>query len=142
MAYSLLAIETSMEEKFSNRRILIVDDDKSILYTLKMRLEYLGYKVITATNALEGLFLAGSERPEVILLDIKMPGMNGIDVLESINILSPSTSVIIISAYEDEVVFRRSVLKDSCYYLKKPFSITALDEVITRAIETRSFEKL
>lgn len=130
-----------MVKKIFKGKVLIIDDDKNILYTLRMRLEYLGYQVITANNALEGLFLAGSEKPEVILLDFKMPGMDGTEVLESIKILSPSTGIIIISAYEDEDIFRKSTARNSYYFLRKPLSIQVLDKLIMEAVRNTGIQK-
>lgn len=127
-----------MEKESSKGKVLIVDDDKNILFTLRMRLEYLGYQVITSTNALHGLYMAGSEKPDVILLDIKMPGMNGMEILESIKILSPSTKIIIMTACEDEY-FRKMGIKNSYSVMRKPLSIPALDELIMKTLRSSGF---
>lgn len=126
-----------MKEESSKGKVLIIDDDKNILFTLSMRLEYLGYKVITADNGLEGLFMARSESPDTILLDIKMPGINGMEVLEGLKMLSPSSDVIIMTAYEDEDIPRKAISKNSFFFMRKPLSIPLLDHIIKKAIESK-----
>src|SRR6185312_9096947 len=64
-------------------RILVIDDEAPIRDSLKMTLEYEGYEFIGAATGQEGLALAERESPDLVLLDIKMPGMDGMDVLAS-----------------------------------------------------------
>lgn len=123
-----------MEKESSKRKVLIIDDDEGILFTLKMRLEHFGYKVITANNSIEGIFLARTEKPEVVLLDIKMPGLDGISIYESINILSPSSIIIFITAYDEEILKIENI-KKPYYIMKKPLSSSVLNEFIKREIK-------
>lgn len=73
--------------------ILIVDDDPSVRKVAQFRLEREGYRVVTASNGDEGLRLAKSERPGVILLDILMPGMNGREVLRRLKADAETSSI-------------------------------------------------
>ena len=68
--------ELQMEQK----KILIVDDEKDVLSMLKKRLRSMGYSVIATTNGKDALMLANSEHPDIIVLDILMPGMDGTEV--------------------------------------------------------------
>jgi DNA-binding response OmpR family regulator len=126
-----------MEEKSPNRKVLIIDDDKGILFTLKMRLEFYGYQVITANNSAEGIFLAGVEKPDIVLLDIKMPGSDGTYAFESINLVSPSSTIIFITAYDEEVLKIRDK-RIPCHIMRKPLSIQVLNEIIKKAIRKQS----
>ncbi len=123
-----------MEERLPKRKVLIIDDDKGILFTLEMRLEYFGYHVITANNSAEGIFIAGREKPEVVLLDIKMPGSDGTHVFESINLVSPASTVIFITAYDEEIMKLENIGKP-CYIMRKPLSAPLLNEFIKKAIK-------
>lgn len=68
----------------SQKSILLIDDEPAFLKTLGVKLEWEGYKVITATDGKEGLELASSLHPDLIILDILMPVMDGIQVLEKL----------------------------------------------------------
>ena len=69
-------------------RILVIDDDAAIRDSLRMTLEYNGHEFIGAATGPEGLALAEREAPDLVLLDIKMPGMDGMDVLSRLRQMS------------------------------------------------------
>jgi len=83
-------------------RILVVDDEASIRDTLRMILEYEGYDVLQAATGEDGVRLIEREAPDVVFLDIKMPGMDGIEVLQKIRHLTDSTPVIVISGHVEQ----------------------------------------
>ena len=68
----------------SGKKILIVEDEAALLYALKARLTVDGYEVLTADSAEQGLALAGEKQPDVIILDLVLPGMDGFDFLKKI----------------------------------------------------------
>ena len=76
-----------------NKRILVVDDEADILVTLQKRLEVKGYNVSTATSGHEALGLIRQARPDLIILDVMMPGMDGTDLAQSLR-LDPLTEMI------------------------------------------------
>ena len=78
-------------------KILVIDDERSIRNSMKDILQYEGYEVVLAENGMEGLVSVKSEKPDVVFCDIKMPKMEGIEVLESIKEFSADTPVIMIS---------------------------------------------
>ncbi len=125
-----------MEKEISKRKVLIIDDDGGILFTLKMRLEYFGYYVITANNSTQGILFAGMEKPDIVLLDIKMPGLDGTSIYESINIVSPSSTIIFITAYDEEILKMENIRKPY-HIMRKPLSVPVLNEFIKRAIKKR-----
>ena len=82
-----------------NQKILIVDDESNIRDILKDRLEATGYQVIQASDGKEGLALTESEEPDLILLDLKMPKMDGIEVLERLRKKFPEIIVIVLTGH-------------------------------------------
>lgn len=111
-----------------HNKILIVDDDKNIIETLKIRLEANGYKIITAANGLEGLEKAKQEKPDLILLNVMMPKLNGIMTslkLKGMN-ETKSTPIIIMTGIKekDEMILARHV--GASDYITKPFESSAL----------------
>ena len=81
------------------KRILIVDDDPSIRYMLGRILQDEGYDTLTAASGGEGLTTAAAHEVDLVLLDLKMPGMNGQEALKELNVLRPGLPVIIMTAY-------------------------------------------
>ena len=113
-------------EKFLNSRILVVDDEPANVFFLKGILAGEGYKVITATDGLECLGILNNNHPDVILLDIMMPGITGIEVLEKIkgNELTANIPVIMVTAKTESSDVEEALDKGAIEYIKKP-----IDEV-------------
>jgi len=82
-----------------HQTILIIDDEKDIRTTLAGILEDEGYQVLSAENGADGIECARQELPDLILLDIWMPGMDGLETLEKLKILVPQVTVIMISGH-------------------------------------------
>ena len=80
-------------------RILVVDDDAAIRDSLRMTLEYAGHEVTSAATGQEALALVEREAPDVVLLDIKMPGMDGMEVLSRLHGMSETLPIIMISGH-------------------------------------------
>lgn len=112
-------------ENETGLRILIVDDEKSIRRFLKVALTQHGYNIIEASNAREALDLAFSAHPDVIILDLGLPDMDGLDVTRKLR-ENISTPIIILSVrdYEDDKVAALDAGADD--YLTKPFSTQEL----------------
>lgn len=104
-----------------NARILLVDDEPPILDLVRGYLEREGYRVSTAIDGLAGLELARSEQPDVIVLDVMLPGLDGFEVLRQIRVFSDAY-ILMLTARADEVdrIVGLSVGADD--YLVKPFS--------------------
>jgi len=75
-------------------RILVVDDEAAIRDSLKMTLEYEGYEFLSAATGQEGLALIERESPDLVLLDVKMPGMDGLEVLDRIRAINDALPVV------------------------------------------------
>ena len=80
-------------------RILVVDDEAEIRRSVRMILEYEGYEVLEASSGPDGIAIAERETPDLVFLDIKMPGMDGLDVLQRLRALNEALPVVIISGH-------------------------------------------
>ena len=111
-----------------NRKILLVDDEEGFLAVLKDALEVRGFSVVTAKSAVEaGLELAG-KKPDLILMDVKMPGINGLQACSAIK-KNPATfdiPIIVISAVSDEHSIREAYKTGVVDYFIKPIDIEKL----------------
>ena len=119
-------------------RVLIVDDEQRILLFLKSRLKVSGYEVLTASNGLEALGQVQAQEPDLVVLDVVMPGMDGFETLKQIRALS-SVPVIILSAKEASVDKVRGLDLGADDYLAKPFSpdeLVARIEAVKRRLAT------
>ena len=103
-------------------RILVIDDEAAIRESLKMTLEYEGYDVASAPTGPEGLTLAEREAPDLVLLDVKMPGMDGIEVLERLRSLNDTLPVIVISGHGTISTAVEATKKGAYDFIEKPFS--------------------
>src|ERR1700704_5677975 len=117
-------------------RILVIDDDAGIRESLKMTLEYDGYDVSGAATGQEGLALAEREAPDLILLDIKMPGMDGLDVLGRLRAINEPIPVVMISAKGTTKPAVDATKRGAAHFLDKPFESTdRLLVTISNALE-------
>jgi CheY-like chemotaxis protein len=120
-------------------RILVVDDERFFREAIRETLEGAGYAVATATNGFEALELAPDPEVAVVVLDIQMPGMNGIEVLRRLREARPSLRVLILSAHTDQEVVLEALRLGACDYLAKPLHDEELVLAVRRALETFAF---
>ncbi len=119
--------------------VLVVDDEPNIVETLQDRLEMSGYHVLTAVNGEEGLEQATKESPDVVLLDIMMPVMDGLDMLERLRQTSNNTDipVIMLSACSQAQDIARAKAFGIEDYIVKPFDLGELMVKIDSVLEKR-----
>src|SRR3977135_3997016 len=103
-------------------RILVIDDEAAIRDSLKMTLEYEGYEFIGAATGQEGLTLVEREGPDLILLDVKMPGMDGIEVLERLRSLNDAVPVVVVSGHGTISTAVEATKKGAFDFIEKPFA--------------------
>ena len=120
--------------------ILVVDDDKSIRYSLKRMLEE-KYSILTAQNGEEALDRIKESSPDLIIMDIKMPGRNGIDVLKDIKTIDPKSLVIMMTAYGTTETAIEAMKFGAFDYILKPFPILQMKELVEKAISLRRLMK-
>src|SRR5512136_1527097 len=120
-----------------SKRILIIDDERPLLETLEMFLAEKGYVVACAMSATEGLQLSAVFDPHVIILDIRLPDMNGLDVLQQL-IRNGRKNIIIITAFHDMDITIKAVKFGAFDYIPKPIDAEELDRVIDKALKSSS----
>ncbi len=116
-------------------KILIIDDEKSIRNMMAMNLRADGYEVFTAENGAQGLEFFSKERPEVVLLDVRMPDVDGIEVLEKITSFGSDTEVIIITGHGDMEMAIDCLRREASNFLTKPIDGDLLSIALKRALE-------
>jgi CheY-like chemotaxis protein len=131
LAPEVMALRPNEERR---RSVLIVDDDTVILRGLALALTDQGFHVVTATSGLEALRCMESQTPEVILLDLRMPVMNGREFLSVWRSSMPTTSVPVVamSAYQREEIAPAELGVQA--FLSKPFCLSALTRVILSVV--------
>ena len=115
--------------------ILIIDDEKSIRRTLREILEYEKYKIEEAENGLDGLEMLKENSYDVVLLDIKMPKMDGMEVLEKAQQLAPDIPIIMISGHGNVDTAVEAVKKGAYDYISKPPDLNRLLITIRNALD-------
>ena len=109
------------------KKILIVDDDSKICTLLEKFLIKKGFYPITATNGEGALEKVEKENPTIVLLDIKMPGMDGITVLKKIKEINEHMAVIMITGVKDESIAKEAMELGAYDYITKPFDLNYLE---------------
>jgi two-component system nitrogen regulation response regulator NtrX len=122
-------------------RILVVDDEKSILETLSGILEDEGYEVITASSGEKALTLFSETSPDIILLDVWMPGLDGIDTLKKIRKINKQVSVIMISGHSNIDTAVNAIKLGAYDFLEKPLSLDKVLILVDRALEKQNLEQ-
>ncbi|WP_027185435.1 response regulator [Desulfovibrio inopinatus] len=117
------------------REILVIDDEKPTLSMFSLYLEAYGHTVITAENGEEGLELFKERKPSIVITDIKMPGMDGLEVLQRIKGISPLTEVIVITGHGDIDLALKALNLNATDFIDKPISREALEAALNRADE-------
>ena len=118
----------------AEQSILVVDDERLVVWSLQQELEEAGYRVFTAGNGTEALRIAKEQEPDVVLLDIMLPDINGIEVLKEIRVLGLSPVVLMLTALSDLAHAVESVREGAFDYIPKPFELEDVKHRINRAI--------
>ena len=111
-------------------KLLLIDDEKGLCGYLKDFFKPRGYEVLTAANGQDGLAVVKAEKPELVLLDINMPGMDGLEALRQIKSTLPQTKVIMITVSDDEDTRRKAASLGADGFVKKPFTTEYLEDVV------------
>jgi PAS domain S-box-containing protein len=116
-------------------KVLLVDDEESIRNMMRMTLELDGYSVCTAADGPTALEIFQKESPDVVLLDVRMPGMDGVEVLSRIKEMNRDAEVIIISGHGDMDMAVECLRKEASNFLTKPVSEELLSLSLKRSLE-------
>lgn len=118
-------------------RVLIVDDDPSFLELVTEALTSAGYDVATASAAGDALMLVQGAAPDVVLLDIAMPGMDGVTAVQRLRAITPDVPVIMLTGNADEQVGRTTLRSGAFDSIAKPFHSAHLMRVVEATIAHR-----
>ena len=122
-------------------KILVIDDDRSICETLELYLTEEGYEVVTAATGTEGLNKFVETSPDVVILDIRLPDVDGFTVLEDLREDDENVKVIMITAYHDMESTINAMKSGAFDYIHKPVNVDELDMAIRKAVKSLEMEK-
>lgn len=117
----------------SKSHIMVVEDDPSILFVVKTTLEYLGYDVTTVTNGLSASALLSDTRPDLLLLDMNLPGKPGWEVINEVRLVN-TLPIIIMSGRSPREPEIQSAAAKANEYLVKPFGVAELTTAVRRFV--------
>ncbi|MBI4388531.1 MAG: response regulator [Candidatus Omnitrophica bacterium] len=117
-------------------KLLVVDDENEICEFLKSFFEERTYNVMVANSGEQALDVVKQEKPQVVLLDIKMPGMDGIQTLREIKTKFPKTKVIMVTAIETRDKIEECLRLGADNYITKPLSLEYLENDVREKIES------
>ena len=115
--------------------ILVVDDQPSMQDALNTSLQSEGYRVATACSGEEALTRIEAQEFDIVLTDLVMPGLNGLDLLERSRVLDPGAAVIVMTGYATLETAVAALRRGACDYLEKPFSLDELTRCVRRLLQ-------
>jgi len=121
----------------AKRKILVIDDEKLIQWSLEQELSRDGYEVFSASTGEAGLQLFDRESPDLTIVDIRLPGADGIEILEKIKAQDKEHPIIMITAFGDVGTAVRAMKLGAFDYLTKPFDLEEVKLVVGKALESR-----
>lgn len=125
----------------NDRSVLIVDDEKSIRLTLAMALEKLNIPVAQAENGEEALDMLAKKSYSLMLLDLRMPGIDGMEVLRRISELRPEVKVVIITAYGSIETAVQALKLGAVDFLEKPFNTEDVRQLVSSLLDQETQDK-
>jgi DNA-binding NtrC family response regulator len=128
------------KESMKKNRILIVDDDHAMRLALAESLESCGYDISAAENGSEALNLFSKRKFDLVVTDMKMPEMSGIEVLQGVKKLSPDVPVILITAYGTVNTAVEAMKEGAAEFIMKPFSLDDLEAIVKNVLNTSKTE--
>ncbi|MBT2713516.1 sporulation initiation phosphotransferase Spo0F [Pseudomonas sp. ISL-88] len=121
-----------------NEKILIVDDQYGIRILLNEVFNKEGYQTFQAANGIQALDIVTKERPDLVLLDMKIPGMDGIEILRRMKMIDDSIRVIIMTAYGELDMIQESKELGALTHFAKPFDIDEIRDAVKKYLPLKS----
>ena len=124
-----------MSKQVRKRKVLIADDEEEVVQLVRMILEWEGYAVVAAADGLETLERVETDKPDLILLDVRMPKMSGLTVLE--HLAKPETAaipVIMLSVVTTQPEVRTALQRGAVAYLTKPFELKEMTRLVEQIL--------
>jgi len=122
-------------------KILLIDDEQSMIETLSVLLKKEGFEVLAALSGTEGIERFGEHRPDLVLTDVRMPKVSGVDVLEAIRERDPTTPVVLMTAQASLQSAIQAVNLGATHYVQKPFSNEELLAILRRSLDFGRLER-
>lgn len=124
------------------KKILIVDDERDIVKVLTLRLQSGGYNTVVAFDGVQGVFMAHKERPQLIILDIRMPAGDGFSVAEKLKESKRTNRIpiIFLTGSPERIAEEKALELGAKYFIKKPYDPEELLDAVRRALETKSVD--
>ena len=121
-------------------KILVIDDEERMCWALERALSHEGYQVVTATRGLQGIEMALESEPSTVILDLKMPDIDGIEVLKKLKSINPNIPVIIITAHGTIETAIEALKIGATDYITKPFKLDELKVQVKQALHLSNLE--
>jgi Nif-specific regulatory protein len=123
------------------QRILIIDDEKNMRWILERGLKPLGYHVSSASHGLEGIEFAKADEPDLVILDLKMPGIDGVETLKRLKSIYPKLPIIMITAHGTMETAIEAMKCGATDYIIKPFDLEEMKIVIQKNLAVQDLVK-
>ncbi|HXZ44338.1 MAG TPA: response regulator, partial [archaeon] len=122
-------------------KILVIDDDESLRRVLEYNLAQEGYAVLSAASGEQGLELLKKEGADVVVTDVRMPGMDGLQVLEGVRKVDPNIQVVILTAFGTIEMAVEAMKAGAFHYISKPFNRDELKLTLKKALQLKELER-
>ena len=123
------------------KRILIVDDDKDLRFNLSCILKEKGYEVIAAVDGKQALNALAQSSPDLVLLDVRLPGMDGVELLEEMKKIEKNLPIIMLTAYSDVKSAVKAMKSGAFDYITKPFDEEELILILGKALQMQDLSR-
>jgi two-component system response regulator (stage 0 sporulation protein F) len=124
-----------LEQSLADKKVLIVDDQYGIRELLRVVFGSEGYTTFQAPDGKNALAIVLAESPDLVLLDMKIPGMDGIAILKGIKAINPAIKVIMMTAYGELDVIQEAMDSGALMHIIKPFDIDDLRVIVRRELQ-------
>jgi len=134
--FSRDALKRWSEEHHARTRpatVLVIDDDEMVLNLICRSLEGVGCRVVTATSGIAGLEKVAGDQPDLVLLDLKMPGMSGPEFLQKLRINHPELPVVIVTGYPDGDLMLQAAVYGPLMLIPKPVDMEQIKRAVRMA---------
>lgn len=119
----------------SVKKLLIVDDQQGIRLLLNEVFKREGYETLLAANGIEALDIAERVKPDGVLLDMKIPGMDGIEILKRLKSKTPEVPVVMMTAYGELDLIQEAMKLGAAHYFTKPFDIYEVRDAVNAMLQ-------
>ena len=123
-------------------KLLLVDDEPNVLYSLELGLAGEGTEILTARTGKEAVAKARDAAPDLVILDVRLPDMSGLDVFDAVRAFDPRLPVVIITAHGTTETAIEAMKRGAFDYLLKPVDLHQLEEVVARAVDLRRMQSV